>query len=61
MSQIDKKTAIEHVNDFFEGIYDTAIKAPISFGDFLARVSGYRDYQFTQGSVLTINTHSRLI
>jgi hypothetical protein len=38
MSQIDKKTAIEHVNDFFEDIYDTAIKAPISFGDFLARV-----------------------
>jgi len=48
MSQIDKKTAIEHVNDFLEGIYDTAVKTPRSFGDFLARISGYRDYQFTK-------------
>ncbi|WP_265936794.1 hypothetical protein [Malaciobacter mytili] len=34
MAQIDKKIALEHVNDFFEGIYDTAIKAPMAFGDF---------------------------
>ncbi|MFV0561468.1 LysM peptidoglycan-binding domain-containing protein [Malaciobacter mytili] len=56
MAQIDKKTALEHVNDFFEGIYDTAIKAPIAFGDFLARISGYRDYQFAKDSVLDLNS-----
>ncbi|WP_129097935.1 LysM peptidoglycan-binding domain-containing protein, partial [Malaciobacter mytili] len=56
MVQIDKKTALEHVNDFFEGIYDTAIKAPMAFGDFLARISGYRDYQFTKDSVLDLDS-----
>ncbi len=39
-----EKTALDHVNDFFEGIYDTAVGAPVAFGDFLARISGYRDY-----------------
>jgi hypothetical protein len=40
-----EKTALNYVNEFFDGFYDTAVKAPISFGDFLARISGYRDYK----------------
>ena len=54
---IIEKRAIDHVNDFFGGIYDTAVSAPISFGDFAARISGYRDYQFNNGSVLDLNSN----
>jgi len=42
---VPEKTAVDYVNEFFDGFYDTAVKAPISFGDFLARISGYRDFQ----------------
>jgi len=47
-----EKTALDYVNDFFDGFYDTAVKAPISLGDFLARISGYRDYQIDSSSVV---------
>ena len=47
-----EKTVLEQVNNFLDGIYDTAVGAPIAFGDFLAKISGYRDYQFTSGSVI---------
>jgi hypothetical protein len=48
-----EKTALNYVNEFFDGFYDTAVKAPISFGDFLARISGYRDYQTNNDSVVS--------
>ena len=51
-----EKTALDYVNDFFEGFYDTAVNAPIALGDFLARISGYRDYQFTKDSVLDLDS-----
>ncbi len=51
-----EKNVLGHVNDFFKGIYDTAIGAPIAFGDFAARLSGYRDYQINSGSVLELNS-----
>lgn len=40
-----EKTILEHVNDFFDGVYNTAVETPINFGDFLARISGFRDHQ----------------
>jgi hypothetical protein len=52
IKMITETTVLNNVNDFFDGFYDTAVKAPISFGDFLARISGYRDYQDNSGSVV---------
>jgi len=41
----DKKDVQQHVEDFFDGIYDTVVGVPTAFGDFLGRVSGFRDWQ----------------
>ena len=49
---VTEQTALDFVNDFLDGFYDTAIQAPLSFGDFLARISGYRDCQINSNSVI---------
>ncbi len=58
MAQIDKKTATEHVKDFMDGLYDTAVELPISIGDFLARISGFRDWQ-ENDSVIDLGNHNQ--
>ena len=40
-----KKTALEHVNDFIDGVIYNAVGVPVALGDFLARISGFRDWQ----------------
>ncbi|BDB64041.1 hypothetical protein T36_0488 [Helicobacter cinaedi] len=44
------KNIIDHLSDFGEGVYDTFFVTPYNFGDFLARISGLRDWQ--NGSVV---------
>ena len=45
MSNTEEKSLFEHFDDFKDGFYKTFVETPIDFGDFLARVSGIRDYQ----------------
>ncbi len=48
------KTIWDHMNDFYDGIKSTP-EALYSFGDYLARVSGFRDWQRDHESVLPID------
>ena len=40
----------EFFSDFGDGAYNTAVTAPYEFGDFLAKITGFRDWQ--EGSVV---------
>jgi len=48
------KTIWDHMNDFYDGIKSTP-EALYFFGDYLARVSGFRDWQRDHESVLPID------
>ncbi|PSM52672.1 hypothetical protein CBLAS_0783 [Campylobacter blaseri] len=42
----------QHLSDFANGFVDTFVGAPYAFGDFLARISGFRDWQENNKSVI---------
>lgn len=52
-----EKTALDYVNDFFEEGFTIPQSTPIALGDFLARIYGYRDYQFNSGGVLDLDSN----
>ena len=49
-----EKTLTQHISDFWEGLKSTP-QSLYDFGDYLARISGFRDWQLQHESVLPID------
>ncbi|MFZ2969308.1 MAG: hypothetical protein WA080_09680 [Sulfuricurvum sp.] len=49
---VPEKTVLDHGSDFLDGAYNTFYVVPKAFGDFLARISGFRDFQVNSDSVV---------
>lgn len=41
---------LKHLKDFKDGVVDSLITAPYALGDFIARGTGFRDWQMGTGS-----------
>ncbi len=41
---------LKHIEDFGKGVFDSFVTAPYALGDFIARGTGFRDWQMGTGS-----------
>ncbi len=41
---------LKHIEDFGKGVFDSVVTAPYALGDFIARGTGFRDWQMGTGS-----------